>query len=153
MPPDPTHLICIATETGSRLRTGYVSRVPNRLPIDPGLRPFSGAGVTRPPGCSVLPDAQGSSVAPDLREPDRTDAPPPGCDRAVTDLPTAQVAGPGSAPGAGMPGAAEFQSPTWVRNSDESADAPLPRAGEFFDGFELLSELGRGAMGRVFRAQ
>ncbi|MBM3980430.1 MAG: hypothetical protein FJ304_09105 [Planctomycetes bacterium] len=75
--------------------------------------------------------------------------------RPVADLPTAQIAVAGS--DAGADGSAEpvrFATPTWVRKSDESVSAdPYPRIGEFFDGFQILSELGRGAMGRVYLAQ
>lgn len=88
-----------------------------------------------------------------LRDREPTGAASPDRGRAVADLPTAQLAPAGSAFGAGA--AAEVgrsEAPDWARRSDPAAD-PFPRPGEFFEGFELLSEIGRGAMGRVYLAQ
>lgn len=90
-----------------------------------------------------------------LEDRDRIEAPGVRRACAVADLPTAQVAVAGSAPGADGPAEpVRFATPSWVRNSDGAAPAdPFPRIGEFFDGFQVLSELGRGAMGRVYLAQ
>ncbi|MBY0460005.1 MAG: hypothetical protein K2V38_22040, partial [Gemmataceae bacterium] len=83
----------------------------------------------------------------------------PTCRVAVPEsdhLPTSQIAG-SSASATDPPGGPRrswhFGSETPTRQGTPAAADAFPRPGEFFEGFELLSELGRGAMGRVFLAR
>lgn len=76
----------------------------------------------------------------------------------VADLPTSKLAAPGNAPAGGDDWSARFGSDVATNVARAEAGAvpppePFPVPGQLFAGFELLSELGRGAMGRVFLAQ